>query len=72
MPVTIILTRPDGVEHARYPLSDEGLGGRSVRIPLGGGVMTGTWRAKVHADPKADPLAQVSFWSRTMFRSASI
>ncbi len=61
IPVTVILTRPDGVEHARYPLSDEGLGGRTVRIALGGGVMTGTWRAKVHADPKADALAQVSF-----------
>ncbi len=61
LPVTIILTRPDGVEYARYPLADEGLGGRTVRIPLGGGVMTGTWRAKVHADPKADALAQVSF-----------
>ncbi len=61
VPVTVILTRPDGVEHARYPLSDEGLGGRTVRIALGGGVMTGTWRAKVHADPKADALAQVSF-----------
>jgi uncharacterized protein YfaS (alpha-2-macroglobulin family) len=61
VPVTVILTRPDGVEHARYPLSDEGLGGRTVRIALGGGVMTGTWRSKVHADPKADALAQVSF-----------
>ena len=61
VPVTVILTRPDGVEHARYPLSDEGLGGRTVRVALGGGVMTGTWRAKVHADPKADALAQVSF-----------
>ncbi len=61
LPVTVILTRPDGVEHARYPLADEGLGGRSVRIALGAGVMTGTWRAKVHADPKSDPLTQVSF-----------
>ncbi len=61
VPVTVILTRPDGVEHARFPLSDEGLGGRTVRVPLGSGVMTGTWRAKVHADPKADPLTQVSF-----------
>jgi uncharacterized protein YfaS (alpha-2-macroglobulin family) len=61
LPVTVILTRPDGVEHARYPLADEGLGGRTVRIALGGGVMTGTWRAKVHADAKADALAQVSF-----------
>jgi uncharacterized protein YfaS (alpha-2-macroglobulin family) len=61
IPVTVILTRPDGVEHARFPLADEGLGGRTVRVPLGSGVMTGTWRAKVHADPKADPLTQVSF-----------
>ncbi len=61
LPVTVILTRPDGVEHARYPLADEGFGGRTVRVPLGGGVMTGTWRAKLHTDPKADALTQVSF-----------
>lgn len=61
MPVTLIVTRPDGVEHSRYPLADEGLGGRTLRLVLGSGAMTGTWRAKLHADPKDDPVTQVSF-----------
>lgn len=61
LPVTMIITRPDGVEHKRQTLVDGGLGGRSLSLALGRGVMTGTWRAKLHADPKADPIAQVAF-----------
>lgn len=61
LPVTLIVTRPDGVEHARYALTDQVLGGRSQHLGLSGGAMTGTWRAKLHSDPKADPIAQVSF-----------
>ena len=61
LPVTLIIARPDGVEHRRIALGDQGLGGRTTALALGGGVMTGTWRVKLHADPKADPLAQVSF-----------
>lgn len=61
LPVTLIVTRPDGVEHARYALTDQVLGGRAQHLNLSGGAMTGTWRAKLHADPKADPIAQVSF-----------
>jgi uncharacterized protein YfaS (alpha-2-macroglobulin family) len=61
LPTTLILTRPDGVEHRRLTLTDGGLGGRSASIALGRGVMTGTWRAKLHVDPKADPVGQVAF-----------
>jgi hypothetical protein len=61
VPVTLIVTRPDGVEHARIVLGDQGLGGRSTRLPLAGTAMTGTWRVKVHTDPKAAPIAQVAF-----------
>ena len=61
LPVTLIITRPDGVEHKRMTLVDGGLGGRQATLELGRGVMTGTWRAKLHADPKADPISQVSF-----------
>ena len=61
LPVTMIITRPDGVEHKRQILVDGGLGGRAMTLALGRGVMTGTWRAKLHADPKADPIAQTSF-----------
>lgn len=61
VPVTMIVTRPDGVEYRRLLLPDQGLGGRHVPLTLGGNAMGGTWRAKVYTDPKADPLATVSF-----------
>ncbi len=61
LPVTVIVVRPDGVEHGRYALTDNELGGRSLRLTLGGGAMTGTWRAKLHADPNADAITQTSF-----------
>jgi len=61
LPVTLIVSRPDGVEHRRYALTDEGLGGRDITMTLGGGAMTGTWRAKLHTDPQSDPITQVSF-----------
>ena len=61
MPVTVIFSRPDGVEHARVTLTDQGQGGRATTLTLAGSAMTGTWRAKVHTDPKANPIAQASF-----------
>ena len=61
LPVTLIITRPDGVEHRRYTLSDQGLGGREITLALPASAMTGTWRAKLHADPQADAMTQVSF-----------
>lgn len=61
LPVTLIVTRPDGVEHGRYPLPDQGLGGRAHTVALAGGAMTGTWRARVHADPAEKALTEVTF-----------
>lgn len=61
VPMTLIISRPDGVEHRRIALTDDALGGREAKLALGGTAMTGTWRAKLHADPKADPLAATAF-----------
>ncbi len=61
VPVTVIFSRPDGVEHSRVTLPDQGQGGRATTLALAGGAMTGTWRAKVHTDPKANPIAQIAF-----------
>lgn len=61
LPVTLIITRPDGVEHRRIALTEHELGGRTTTLALAPTAMTGTWRAKLHTDPKAEPLAQVSF-----------
>jgi alpha-2-macroglobulin len=61
VPITVIFSRPDGVEHSRVTLPDQGQGGRATTLALAGSAMTGTWRAKVHTDPKANPIAQVAF-----------
>jgi uncharacterized protein YfaS (alpha-2-macroglobulin family) len=57
----VIFSRPDGVEHSRVALTDQGLGGRATSLTLASSGMTGTWRAKVYTDPKANPIAQTAF-----------
>jgi alpha-2-macroglobulin len=61
VPVTLIVARPDGVEHARVALLDQGQGGRTMTLALAGSAMTGTWRVRVHIDPKAPAIAQAAF-----------
>ncbi|MCB1509635.1 MAG: alpha-2-macroglobulin family protein, partial [Hyphomicrobiaceae bacterium] len=61
VPVSLIVTRPDGVVHRRISLADQGQGGRTATLALTGGSMTGTWRVKMYVDPKADPIATVAF-----------
>ena len=61
VPLTMIVSRPDGVEHRRVALTDQGLGGRMLNLALPGSAMTGTWRARIHVDPKSDPIGQAAF-----------
>ena len=61
VPTTLTVTRPDGVEHRSFALADQGLGGRALSMPLGGGAMTGTWRASLATGAKDEPIARVSF-----------
>lgn len=61
LPVTLIVTRPDGVEHKRIVMKDEGLGGRTTLLALSGGAMTGTWRARLHVDPKQPAISEAAF-----------
>ncbi|MCL4765718.1 MAG: alpha-2-macroglobulin family protein [Hyphomicrobiaceae bacterium] len=61
VPTTLIVARPDGVEHRHIPLTSDELGGRAATLRLPGSAMTGTWRVRLHADPKADPLASAAF-----------
>jgi uncharacterized protein YfaS (alpha-2-macroglobulin family) len=61
MPVTLIFSRPDGVEHSRVILTDQGLGGRTTKLSLASSAMTGTWRVRVHTDPKGPPIANAAF-----------
>ncbi len=61
LPVTLVVVRPDGVEHTRVPLVDQGLGGRETILSLSNSAMTGTWRTKLHTDPNKKPIAEASF-----------
>ena len=61
LPLTAVVTRPDGVEYHRSVLGDQGAGGRSLSVRLGTGAPRGTWSLKLHTDPKAGPVAQKTF-----------
>lgn len=61
LPLTVIVTRPDGAEFLRQTAPDEGAGGRTADFDLPAGAMRGSWTAAVHTDPEAAALASVSF-----------
>ncbi|WP_425057071.1 alpha-2-macroglobulin family protein [Shimia isoporae] len=57
LPVTAILTRPDGVEYARHTSTSDKSGGHVFSMPLGATVPRGTWRISFKADLEAPALA---------------
>jgi len=61
IPLTLKIRRPDGVEHSRFQLPDQGLGGRHQAVDLPPTATRGTWRAAIHADPEAPALAEQPF-----------
>ena len=61
LPMTMIVTRPDGVEQTRLVMNDQGLGGRALTVPLAKTAMTGTWRIWLHTDPKEGAIAERAF-----------
>ena len=61
LPLTVIVSRPDGVEYRRTVLQDQGSGGRAWSMRLGSGAPRGAWSLKLHTDPKAKPVRQLSF-----------
>jgi uncharacterized protein YfaS (alpha-2-macroglobulin family) len=61
VPLTAIVTRPDGKEHSRATLADQRLGGSVTPVTLPGNAMRGAWRIAVHADVEGEPLAQTTF-----------
>ncbi|MHA3977664.1 alpha-2-macroglobulin family protein [Halovulum sp. GXIMD14794] len=60
LPLTVITTRPDGVEHDRRVLPDAGAGGRALSLALPAGAQRGSWTIAVHADPEAPALTRSS------------
>ncbi len=61
LPLTAILTRPDGVEYARRVLAGEGAGGRALSVDLSRGVPRGSWEMAIHTDPDRPALTSESF-----------
>ena len=61
LPLTLVVKRPDGVEYRRRQVEDQGAGGRAHSIPLISGAATGTWRVQAYADPKGQPIGEVTF-----------
>ena len=61
VPVTVIVSRPDGVEHSRLRLTSGDLGGHTRAMGIASGAMTGTWRLALHTDPNAEPIARAAF-----------
>lgn len=60
-PLTLVIERPDGVEYRRVVVNDQGLGGRSLSIPIVATASTGTWRARAYTDPKRPPVGETTF-----------
>lgn len=61
LPLTAILTRPDGVEHVRALAEDQGAGGHVFAFPIAGSAPRGTWRMEVFSDLDAPALAAKTF-----------
>jgi uncharacterized protein YfaS (alpha-2-macroglobulin family) len=57
LPVTAILSRPDGVEYSRTVSAGDRAGGHVLSLPLAPIVPRGTWRIDLKSDLQAPPLA---------------
>ncbi|MDI1346024.1 MAG: alpha-2-macroglobulin [Pseudolabrys sp.] len=61
VPVTLVVERPDGVDYRRVVVADQGLGGRSLIVPIVATAATGTWRVRAFTDPKRPAIGEVTF-----------
>nr|WP_245964112.1 alpha-2-macroglobulin family protein [Roseovarius spongiae] len=60
LPLTAILTRPDGVEYARHLSAEDAAGGHVFDMPIGETAPRGTWQIDIKADVDAPALASQS------------
>ena len=56
--LTQIVRRPDGVEHARRAIADEGAGGFAFGVAFPDNAMRGIWKVSLYTDPKLPALAE--------------
>ncbi len=61
LPLTAVLTRPDGVEYSRSLAPDAGAGGHIFTLPIAGSAPRGVWRLEVYADADAPALTSKTF-----------
>ncbi len=61
VPLTFVLERPDGVEYRRMVVADQGVGGRSLSVPIASTAPSGTWRVRAFTDPKRPPVGETTF-----------
>ncbi|OYQ34514.1 hypothetical protein CHU95_10855 [Niveispirillum lacus] len=59
--LTITVKRPDGKEHQRFELPDEGGGAGHLSITLPASANRGQWEAAAHADPEGPAIGTVRF-----------
>lgn len=60
LPLTAVLSRPDGVEYSRGLAQSIKAGGHIFALPIGATVPRGTWRLALYSDPQAPSLAETT------------
>ncbi len=60
-PLTLVVKRPDGVEFLRAPLTDQGLGGRTLDMLLPADAASGGWTVQAFSDPKSPAIGETGF-----------
>ena len=61
VPLTLVVERPDGLEYRRTALTDLGMGGYSLSLPISSSASTGTWRVRAFTDPKRPSIGETTF-----------
>jgi len=60
VPLTAILTRPDGVEYSRHVSTDDVAGGHVFALPVAPSAPRGVWSVALHTDVDGEPVARES------------
>lgn len=61
LPLTAVLSRPDGVEYSRQLVEDQGAGGHVFSLPIAGSAPRGVWRLEMYADLEGPALSSKTF-----------